>query len=428
MRGRESFFSIFASHLVASYALTICRTAGVFVLRILADPAIVGVINSVQVIAPLYSALTTGVFYKALRILPSADDEAKNKIFWGHFCANAVEGVFLLVPFLFVYQLLFAQTNSGILLLALIGLYLLSYRSFGNCESGFMAVSLPFFAIKIKFIRICEVVLSLILVHFWGVKGFLFATVVSFLVTLTLSMRVLRFKREHLNEINESIRCSIYSVSIGVDKLIAAVAVSIDSIVVGLILGPVALSGYYLGVSIRGAAGALINSMYWTFWPKAVRDFDANKKSILTNVSFNISYSVIAAFITILIGLAIELILKVWLLSYIDFAGVILVTLSSLTPLAVSEMKRAQLVVDKGTILLPLINLIRVFVFLILLHNLKKYFSEDKLMFVAVSSFFSVYCYMGCLEFLQRKIPLFIVLFKCALSTIPFLIFYFDWV
>ncbi|MEN9902228.1 MAG: Polysaccharide biosynthesis protein [Pseudomonadota bacterium] len=355
----------FIAHAGTSYLLLSSRFFGVFALRILADPVTVGIINSAQIIAPIYSALTSGPIYNALRAVPTQNKSEQSNTTWTYIVANMLEGAVLLMPFLLVYSWLQKETESlNILTLAIMALYIASERFFGVVESMFMALSRGAQVVKFRLLHICELGAGLLLVGSLGTDGFLVVTPVFALFTLALALRNLPLLHWNWGRVKRALTLTRYGASIGAEKLLSAIAGSLDGLIVAFVLGPASLGGYYLGVSVRGAFGTVINSIYWTFWPKAVREQDNSGKNIFSDLSASVRIGVLALAFSLLAMFIIDWIVEFYLVSYKGELLIIQVLIAGVVPFAFSEWDRARLVVEGRTEWLPVMTLIKSIIFL----------------------------------------------------------------
>lgn len=358
----------FIAHAGTSYLLLASRFFGVFALRILVDPVTVGVINSVQLVTPVFSALTSGPIYNALRAVPAQNKSEQSNTTWTYIVANMLEGAVLLLPFLVVYSLLQKETESlNILTLAIMALYIASQRFFGLVESMFMALSRVVPVVKFRLLHICELVAGLLLVGSFGADGFLVVTPLVALLTVALALRNLPLQKWNWGSVKRALIPTRYGASIGAEKLLSAIAGSLDGLLVAFLLGPASLAGYYLGVSVRGAFGTVINSIYWTLWPQAVKDQDNSGTNVFSGLGSSVRIGILALVFSLLASLITDCIVELYLIDYRNELLVIQLLIAGVVPYAFSEWDRARLLVEGRTESLPLMTLIKLIVFALVL-------------------------------------------------------------
>lgn len=362
--------------------------------RILADPITVGLINSAQVVASIFSALTTGTIYSALRTAPTQTQIAQAQSAWSHITANMMEALLILLPFLVVCGITIQlPEHLRYLTLATIGLFVLSQRFFGIVESMFMALSRSNFVAKIRLLHIVELIVALMVVVPLGPVGYLAVTPIACLAIGALALRNLPSPKLTRPVVVNSLKLSAYGGSIAAEKLLSSVASTLDSILVSVIFGPAALAGYFIGVSVRGAFGNLTNSLYWTLWPRAVSTHENVGSSTFSSPSISLRFSVIALISCVLAENLVGLLVTTYLTIYVSSLPAISILIASIAPLAITEWERARLVVEKRTAILPYATALKIFVFLLLLF-LFATLGYKTTEVIAWSSFISIYAHM----------------------------------
>lgn len=376
----------------SSFLLLGGRFISLFVLRILVDPITVGVINTAQALAPVFSAFTFGAVYNSLRQIPSLDLQRKLKWAAASYLTNLLEAFVVLVVFLPVYHVYFSHQADTVTLI-FVGLFVLSFRSFGVIESLFLSMERPEFVASNRLLRLGELALALLLVSLVGDWGYLVAAPFFCLICLVRAFGRLRLKDFDIRTAVSNIKPTAYGTTISLEKILATFAASIDSLAITFLLGPVALANYFLAVSVRSSLSVLINSLYWTLWPAAVQEQDQAGTNQLARVSSNIFFLLLVAALTLVIGLFLHFAIIVFLPQYSNDLQAILTVVSSIAPLALAEMSRAALVVEKRAKFLPYITVLKMAVFIVALLVLNLGDSE-LIMAVAWASFASIYIQM----------------------------------
>lgn len=363
-----------------------------FVLRILVDPVTVGVINTAQALAPVFSAFTFGAVYNSLRQIPSIDLQRKLRLAATSYITNLLEALVVLAVFLPIYYVYFSH-EADFITLIFIGFFFLSFRSFGVVESLFLAMEKPKFVASNRLLRLGELVLALTLVSVAGAWGYLAAAPVFCMISLFRAFGRLRLKDFDFNLAVSNIKLSKYGTTISLEKVLATFAASIDSLTITFILGPVALANYFLAVSVRSSLSILINSLYWTLWPTAVLEQDQAGSNQLSRVSSSLLFLMLVTSLTFVIGMFLYFAIIVFLPQYSTDLPAILIVVSSIAPLALAEMSRAGLVVEKRAKFLPYITVLKIVAFLtaLIILNLS---DAEIIMAVAWASFTSIYIQM----------------------------------
>jgi len=301
----------------SSYALMACRFIGTFILRLIVDPTVVGIINLAQLVTPIYSALTLGTIYTALRNIPGQSFRSQARIMWLHISSNMLEALFILPLFMVVVALLIDGNVQGFFLLVLvIGLYSLTQRFFGIFESMLMSFPLPVFVTYFRGVNIFILCISLLAAKYFGALGFLIVSPFIGIILIWVAVNFLPFPKLNLSATLKGIKSTQYGRVIGLEKLLSATVVSLDGIFVGVFLGPVSLAGYYLGVSVRGTFGTMMNSLFWSLWPNAVKAHNSSSQNIFSSKAAGISIGLFAAIKTIALGLKLQKLYRMQL--YLD--------------------------------------------------------------------------------------------------------------
>jgi O-antigen/teichoic acid export membrane protein len=390
----RSHLRVFIIHAGTSYLLLASRFAATFVLRVLVDPSVVGVINSCQVIAPIYSALTSGTIYTALRAVPTQNCEDQSRTTWAHIGANMLEAALVIIPFMLVFSQLQQTTQTfSNLTLALIGVYVICQRFFGLLESMFMALSREAQVVTFRLLHIVEVMVALSAVSAVGVNGYLVATPAIALIMLLIALRSLPPPLLNWKMLQKSLMPTRYGTSIGAEKILSTVAASLDVLFVAFFLGPVSLAGYYLGISVRGAFSTFVNSLYWTLWPKAVKDQASSDNTVFANSYLIICIGVFSLLFSILAMLLIDWMVINYMPNYRNAVITIQVVIAGVVPLAFSEWDRARLVVEGRTYFLPIATLIKSAAFLLTVIAVGFQFEMSPLL-IAIAAFVSQAIYM----------------------------------
>lgn len=412
----------------SGYALVACRFIGTFILRLIVDPAVVGIINFAQLGTPIYSALTLGASYTALRNIPGKSFRLQVRIMWLHIASNMLEALFVLAPFIVVVALLIDSDVQGYFLLVLIiGLYSLTQRFFGIFETMIMSFPLPVIVVYFRGVNILILCISLLAAKYFGALGFLIVSPFIGLILIWVAVNFLPFPKLNLSATLKRIKSTQYGRVIGLEKILSATAASLDGIFVGAFLGPVSLAGYYLGVSVRGAFGTMMNSLFWALWPNAVKAHNSSSPNIFSSKAVGISIGLFAAINTIFLGKLVEWLILHYLPRYIDSISTILIIVSSIGPIVYAEWGKARLVVEGRPHILPWTSISRAAIFLLILY-ITSFFMTISIQCVAYSSFISLlYCMVIILSASSLnnigRINFLDVLVKVIISTIPLIFF-----
>jgi hypothetical protein len=347
---------------------------------------------------------------------------------WLHISSNMLEALFILPLFMVVVALLIDGNVQGFFLLVLvIGLYSLTQRFFGIFESMLMSFPLPVFVTYFRGVNIFILCISLLAAKYFGALGFLIVSPFIGIILIWVAVNFLPFPKLNLSATLKGIKSTQYGRVIGLEKLLSATVVSLDGIFVGVFLGPVSLAGYYLGVSVRGTFGTMMNSLFWSLWPNAVKAHNSSSQNIFSSKAAGISIGLFAAIKTIALGKLVELIIIYYLPEYINSISTILIIVSSIGPIVYSEWGRAQLVVEGRPHVLPWTTISRAAIFLLILY-ITSFFMAITPLVVAYASFISLFYGMVIILSASslniiRPINFIDILFKVIISLIPLTFF-----
>lgn len=363
-------FLVYAS---TGYLLQGARFLGAFLLRLITDPVTVGVINAAQIVAPIFTTLTSGLIFRALRELPSQHKSQQSRTLWTYLLGNICEALLIFIPFALVCIFtLHLPEQSPFLLVFFISLFAFSQRITGTIESMFMALARPRFTAQIRLLHLIELAAALLAVSLIGAPGYLSISAVFAVIVVVLAARQIPIPKLAYADIQQAMKINRYGAGLATEKILSAVALVIDGLVVSILLGPATLAGYSLGTAVRGAIGSIANSLYWALWPQGVKDHDATGQSRFSNPRMVDLYSTVAVVITLAsAGLVWFLIHKV-LPDYAHHLPVIMVVIASTVPMTIGDWGRAQLVVREKVSGLPMITIGRIILFVASVQGLSR--------------------------------------------------------
>lgn len=417
-------YRVFLAHVIANYLLMGSRMIGVFVLRLIADPFTVGVINVIQVFNPIFSALTAGGFYSAIRRLPTCESDQRSQITWSAFYANLFEAVVVVIPFLLVFIALSKIANGvSVALLAIVGLFWISQRLFGLLESVFMSLSMAKFVVALKLSHILELTIALSVLGALGPLGYLSVSVVFCVASIYCAHRLLPLFGLTVESVKQSLVPNSYSSSLGLEKLVSAIASTLDSVLVAVVAGPVAIAGYYLGVSIRGACCSIINSLYWAVWPTAVRELESTGRSVFSDRSYGVAFLMGVLLFSYSATHVVEYIIAQHLKDYSTYLPTIHILIYSMVPFALAELKRAELVVEKHTRLLPIMTIFKIVIFVLSLLIFNFFQNSVEMLSIAFSSFACIFANSLMMHVVRHKAGHVDCIIKHCIALVPIIIF-----
>ncbi len=348
----------------SAYLLVGARFVGSFVLRTLLDPIAVGVVNSAQVFAQVFAALTGGTYYTAARKLPVTSAGERGSVAWSHMLANMAEALVLIGPVAVAFFAFgFKSVPVTIAIVVSIAVFALGHRLAGMVESLLMAAGASYLASLIRVGHVIELVVALAISSVAGAAGYL-AVFASFsLLIAIVATRSFAFSGVSAMRVIQALKPSRYGLDISIEKLIGTVSNVIDSVVVATVGGPATLAGYYFGVTVRGVLANMVSSFYWAVWPDAVRENEAGKKNVFERWRAGLALAVATLVLTLLGRVLLEVGIRHFLPGYIEFLPSIAIVLASAVPFALVEWDRGRLAVNQMTALLPLASLTSIVIF-----------------------------------------------------------------
>lgn len=347
------------------------RFVGTFVLRLISDPFTVGVINIAQIVASIFSSLTTGLIYRAIRLLPGQSKVEQASTLWSFLIGNVIEGLLIFFPFalacLFVLPL---PPPARLPLVLFITIFAFGERVSGAMESMFMALPCPRFVALRRMLDIVELSFALIAVKLTGAPGYLTMSVFFAVIAVMIAKRQVPVPKLVCTDIFQAIKINQYGLRIAVEKILSTLASVLDGLVVTIVCGPVKLAGYSLGMAVRGSIGSMGNSLYWALWPQGVKDHDSSGKSQFSNHRMVDIYLFVVVLVTLASGAITQFFVKKMLQHYVDYLPVIMLVIASTVPMAIADWVRSQLIIREQVKSLPWITLCRIILFFICIGGL----------------------------------------------------------
>lgn len=363
----------FSALAASSYVLLGARFAGVFILRFVLDPVAVGIVNSAQIFAQIFASLTGGTFYIAARKLPITTVGERGTLAWSHIAVNMIEGLILIIPatlLLFFFGL--GTLSLSAVVAVSIAFFALGLRLAGLVESLLMATGSSYLASLIRVAHVFELCFALVVAEISGVAAYLMVfAFFSFIIAL-ISLRALPCKNLSRISVIQALKFSQYGLEISIEKLIGTFSNAMDSIMVTAFGGPMALAGYYIGVSTRGAITNLVSTLYWAVWPDAVQQYDSGKINIFEQWRAGVIFVISFLIFTIMARLLLEIGIRFYLPAYAHFLPSIGIVLASTVPFALVDWDRARLVINRRTAILPFTSSAAIASFLILFFLFNK--------------------------------------------------------
>jgi len=362
-------FLVYAS---TGFLLQGVRFAGTFVLRIIADPATVGIINIAQLVAPIFSSLTSGLIYRALRLLPGQARLEQATTLWSFLIGNMIEVGLIFFPFtLACFFALPLPPSARLVLVFFIVVFAFGERLSGIIESMFMALPRPRFIAQCRLLDIVELSLALIAVKVMGAPGYLTMSAFFAVIAVMLAKRQVSVPELVCADIFQALKINQYGSRIAAEKILSSLASVLDGLVVTIVCGPVKLAGYSLGMVVRGSIGGMSNSLYWALWPKGVKDHDSSKQSQFSNQRVADIYIFVVVVVTLASGAIVQFFVKKMLQGYVDYLPVIMLVIASTVPMAIGDWVRSGLIVREQAKSLPWITLWRIILFFVCVWGLK---------------------------------------------------------
>lgn len=393
-------FFIYAT---SGYLLQGARFAAAFGLRLIADPITVGLINSAQVVSPIFTTLTSGLIFRALRDVPSQSPASQARIVWTYLVGNIVEAALIYAPFVIVCALALNIPDAmRVPTVMSIGLFAFGQRVCGTLESMFMALGRPRFTAQIRVLHLFELAAALGAASLVGAPGYLLVSPVFALCVVLLATRQLHPPAILRPDVLQAMKITRYGASLASEKILSAAALAIDGLVVSIALGPAMLAGYSLGTAVRGAIGSMANSLYWALWPQAVRDQDMRGESHFSNARMMDTYCIVAAAITLASAGVIKIVIARVLPDYAHHIPVIMIVIASTVPMTIGDWGRAQLVVKESISGLPVITVFRILLFAATFFVMRN-FGLEPLFSVAYAAFGAFTFYMLAISCLATR-------------------------
>lgn len=338
-------------------------------MRALLDPATVGIINSLQLLNTLSGPLTLGVIYSRLRALPTWAQNRRSNGVDAALRISLVEGLIVstaLTP-LGLWAMLGEDASVAFVLLAIpavaLGRVVAIQESLLQMAQSFRAV------VQVRLFRSLQPYLGLLLVYFSNlVSLFSLAILLVSAGCLAIGVKLPQFlKGRGANSwklaVRDVFRTDRYGWLTASDKIVSTAANYIDPLVVSIASGPASLSGYYLGVSIRGMLMALPGAAFWHQWAGAVRANEETGSDHFTSLPF-----MLGVWVMMIAGWSIAsaltwLILCYWLTPYYQYLLEIVAAAAVAVPFGMSAMLRGRLMVKKIVGRLVYISLARIMIF-----------------------------------------------------------------
>lgn len=289
------------SLLFSGYAFAISRMGAVFVLRLLADPLTVGTLNTIQSIVNITTPLSLGSTYFAARTIPTLNEQEKALRTTSSLLAVLIEGVFVAVATLGILIVMTNHTNSlRVTTLFFILLFTIVYRLQTYFESALQALRHFKQVSLMRLVRTLEPFAAIAGLYWWGIDGYLcfsFAFI-SYIIfrnwqklgnAFHISTAALQQAMKSLKKPNS------YGMWVAAERSVMGISSIADALLVTLTLGPVALSGYYLGVNVRGLLQQVASTFIFHRWAHAVNTYENDKKDIFSNNEFLTKYLLLSS-------------------------------------------------------------------------------------------------------------------------------------
>jgi hypothetical protein len=286
--------------LFSNYLLTASRMVAVFAMRMFADPVTVGVINAVQTVSNITGTLSLGSVYTAVRAIPLMSETDKARHANAALIATIIEGVLVaLISALAVGMVVYGSAPWPISIVFLAGLFSFVTRIQVYLESVLQVLGRFTQIVITRFIRVFEPVLALLGLYWFGISGYFFFGFIFLMCVFIWNWRKIEQGFQCLSIGVKQAITSIknpnsYGAWVAAERFVMGLASLSDALLVTLTLGPVALSGYYLGINIRGLLQQVASTFIFQRWSHAVQTYEHSKRDIFSSSSFLLKYLVLS--------------------------------------------------------------------------------------------------------------------------------------
>lgn len=267
--------------------------AAVFVLRMVADPLTVGTINSVQNVVNVTTPLSLGGIHRAMRSIPTLTEQGKAQESATSLTAVLMEGLLVAIVTLIIFLLITSSLHITALFFLL--LFAIAYRLQVYFEN-ILQVLCHFKQVSLmRLVRTLEPFVALAGLYWLGIDGYLGFSTAFVSYILFQNWRKLGHAYFITTDIIHRATASLkkpdsYGMWIAAERFVMGLSNIADALLVTVALGPVALSGYYLGVNIRGVLQQVASNIILHRWAHAVHSYENGQKDIFSNTGFLIKY------------------------------------------------------------------------------------------------------------------------------------------